>query len=265
MLSMMAALGVLVIACGDDDGGSEEDRASIEQTLIDLAGTGPDEVDFFLEHATDNFLEDFAGYTREECQKPENVEDCVGEPSEGAVVENLELDGDRAEADLSLSAGEEEFVLHVKLIKDDGVWKIDSAALPEVEIPGGVKAIDVTAVDYEFQFDADEITDGKFAFAFTNEGEEEHELAVAKVTDDFDLSGLSEWAAQAEDEEHTDEDLPAGVEAFVGETFAPPGGSANLVFEEDLGAGRYVMVCLFPDEDDTLHVDLGMHSEFTIE
>jgi predicted metalloprotease len=139
ILVLIAGLAVLLAAaaCGGDDDTNDtndsNDTEEVEQTIREMLATGPEDVDYFLEHSTDTFLEDFAGYTREECALPENVDDCVGEPSENPRIENIEVNENQAQADVTIVDGEDEFVLHLALVKQDGVWKIDTAESPEGE------------------------------------------------------------------------------------------------------------------------------------
>lgn len=258
-------LGVVALvaaaACGDDDGdgggGDAADRRAVEETIKEAGTLGPDDVDRFLEIVTDRFLEEFAETTPEECRQ--NPEDCIGDPAQEVQVLNVEIDGDRAEAEAAFYDQEgSEFRLRLGLLREDGVWKIDSFAAPRVEIPEGTTAVEVTATEYEFDFDADAIEDGNIAFVLKNEGEEDHELAVARVTEDFDIEDVLAGEGGGEGE------LPPGVEELMGSTFTQPGESANLVFDEELAPGRYVMVCFVQTDDGESHAALGMHSEFQV-
>jgi plastocyanin len=121
---------------------------------------------------------------------------------------------------------------------------------PESEIPFG--PFQVTAADdpYEpveadfdvevgdFYFEVpDGITAGPATFAFTNAGEQSHEISFSREGDDEEDG----W--------------------FV---LAPsPGGS--LWAEFDLKPGKYTAVCYFPDpKSGKPHVELGMKTTFTV-
>ena len=95
---------------------------------------------------------------------------------------------------------------------------------------------------------------------YENIGAQTHEIAVAKLNTDDTLDKFVAAVAGLED-------VPEGAE-FIG-VAAPiePGTSGNLVFTEPLSAGRYALVCFFPDtssEEETPHAFLGMVSEFTV-
>jgi len=271
-LSAITALA-LFAACGDDDddggddgGGSDEERATVEALIRDLAATDPvneDDVQFFLDHATDNFIEQ-AGYeSPEDCRA--NADDCIGEPTEGLVFNSIEVEGDTAAVDVTFSEGEDEFTIVINLVKDGDTWKLDGFEFGVEEIPEGVKAIEVTATEYEFEYDAGAIEDGNVAFTLKNEGAEEHELIIFKVRDDFDINVLLEGGGDEGEHEEDEEELPPGAESFTGFTLTGPGDSANLVPEGELEPGRYVMACFIENDAGEAHVALGMHSEFTIE
>ena len=78
---------------------------------------------------------------------------------------------------------------------------------------------------------------GCFSFAFTNAGEQSHEISFSREGDDEEEG------------------------AFV---LAPaPGGS--LWAEFDLKPGKYTAICYFPDpESQKPHVKLGMKTTFTV-
>ncbi len=122
----------------------------------------------------------------------------------------------------------------------------------------GVTPVEVDLDDFSFTYDTAAIAEAEqLAFRADNVGEQEHEISLARIPADADIDEL--LMSEAE---------PEGVE-FLGGATAEPGDSANLVFVEPLGPGRYVMVCFLPDtsegEDGQPHALLGMVSEFTIE
>ena len=126
------------MACGGESSSDDtptpdpkSDRQEVEEMIREFAATGPDEVDFFLAHSTDNFLEDFVGFTREECAAPENVESCVGVPADDVTVDVLDLGEEDARVDLTIIDDEGDLVLNLWLIKEDGSWKIDRAETPD--------------------------------------------------------------------------------------------------------------------------------------
>jgi hypothetical protein len=256
VLASLLTLLAVTAACGDDDddegGGDTDEVAEVEDTLRRVAEAGPEDIDFYLAHTTDN-AHAFFETTAEECEA--DPEACLGDPGTVESIEGTEVSGDTATSTVTLDFG----AFDTEMIREDDVWKLDGISPAAVAIPEGVTAVAVSGVEYAFEFDEADITDGNIAFEFSNDGEEEHELIVVKVNDEFDLDAILA-AGESEGEE-----LPPGVEEEVGFTFAAPGGNANLVPEGELTAGDYAMVCFIPTPDGEPHAAEGMHSEFSIE
>jgi len=258
----LALASLLAIACGGGGGGgSAEARQEVEDTVRTLAGYGAEDVDAFLAGVTDNVLENFFGFTREDCR--ENAQDCVGEPSETASFANTKVSGDTATTEGTFTFGGEEggeqtFLL--SLVREDGVWKLDELRSPPQEIPEGVKKIDLELNEFAFGFRAADITDGNFAFAAKNVGEQNHQVVISKVPADLDIQEL----LQSEFEE----EVEGGVQDIAFTLPFSPGEEQNVVFDQPLEPGRYAMFCFVPDKDDperTPHALKGMTAEFTIE
>ena len=120
-----------------------------------------------------------------------------------------------------------------------------------------LEAIDVTAVDYDYQGLPEEITAGRVSFAMTNEGAEDHEIAVFKanpgVTESFEeLSELPE------------EELMSKL-TFTGVTFGSPGSTSYAVL--DMDPGTYHLVCFVPvggGEEGPPHFTQGMRRTITV-
>jgi len=257
--ALVVALAGLAAACGGDGEGSEEDRAEVEQTIRDLAAYGAEDIDAFLEQVTDNVLDDFFGFSREECRQ--NAADCVGEPSEVTAIKDLKVSGDEAEAELTFTGEEEgesfDEKFRVLLIKEEGVWKLDGFAGANEEIPEGVDVVDLELNEFSFEFDTQKTRGGGFAFSIKNSGDQAHEVVLVKVPEDLDIEAALE-----------SEDQPEGVEDIASNGPFPPGDEGTLVFDEPLEPGRYVLLCFLPDSEDpegTQHANKGMWAEFTVE
>lgn len=254
----LTVLSAVALACGGGGEGSAEDREEVEQRAKELASYGAEDVDAFLERVTDNFLESFAGFTREECK--ENAQDCVGDPSESTSLANTKVSGDTATTEGTFSSGgeeggEEKFLL--SLVREDGAWKLDELRSAPQEIPEGVKEIDLELQEFAFGFNASEITDGNFAFVAKNVGEQNHQVGVLRVPADLDIKELIQSEEEVE-----------GVEDIAFTLPFPPGEEQNVVFDEPLEPGRYALLCFVPDSEDpegTPHAAKGMIAEFTIE
>jgi hypothetical protein len=127
----------------------------------------------------------------------------------------------------------------------------------------GWEQVDVTAVDYAFEGIPETVPAGAVSFEFANEGEEFHELQLARKND-----GVTE---SAEELLQLPEEEAMEKVTILGGTFAPPGESEYVV--NDLEAGDYIAVCFIPvgatpeNEEGTgpPHFTQGMVAEFTVE
>ena len=131
----------------------------------------------------------------------------------------------------------------------------------ESGVPAGTTLVHVDANEFAFGVDTSAIT-GIVAFEFSNVGKQHHELGLARIQADANIDDLLKLAAASPDGAP-----PEGVE-FIAGTDADPGDTTNIVLAEPLAPGRYIMVCLVPDETEgetgTPHALKGMVKEFTI-
>ena len=131
----------------------------------------------------------------------------------------------------------------------------------------GYDTIDVSAVEYAFENLPSTLPAGRTAFAFTNEGEEIHEMVLFRINDDV-TETIEELLALPEEE------ALAKVE-FVGVTFSAQGGTDTETIE--LTPGRYGAVCFIPvgtmdmtalqseeEPSGPPHFTAGMQAEFTV-
>lgn len=128
----------------------------------------------------------------------------------------------------------------------------------------GLASVDVTAVDFAFEADLDDLVAGQTMFLFTNQGAELHEMVLIRIND-----GTTETVEQLL--EMPEEEAETKT-TFVGVAFAPPGGK-NTMFA-DLDSGRYVILCFVPTGSTSFesaetaegppHFTHGMIKEFTV-
>ena len=124
---------------------------------------------------------------------------------------------------------------------------------------GGPTTVDVTLSEFVVEPDPVSVAAGDVTFAATNEGEEEHELVIAK-------SDLAPDALPTKDDGSVDEE-GEGVE-FVDEIEEfEPGGTEELTV--NLEAGKYVLFCNLVEEEESgeteSHYGEGMTIGFTVE
>lgn len=252
VIALAAALLLIAAACGGDDGGDDDaaaPSAAAEETtheshaefcdavvetetavLAASSGGDPGPVEELLE-------------TTEASVPPELEEQMtvVGD----AVREALEKQDDRPFGSEAFQRNEEEIDL----------WVADNC---------GFDVIDVAAVDYAFEGVPETIPAGTVTFAFSNEGQEVHEMLMVRYKDPSttieDLMKLSDKEAQKAID-------------FLGASFGPPG--ATDTESKELTPGKYALVCFVPvgstsekaarKADGPPHVARGMSAEFTVE
>jgi hypothetical protein len=126
----------------------------------------------------------------------------------------------------------------------------------------GYNKIAATAKDYEYSGLPSESPAGLTALTLTNEGEEFHEMVVARINDDVD---------ESVDEILEDQDLFEKSVVPQGVVLASPGTTATNFF--DLKSGRYIVLCFISEGSDAEHdfngdgpphFTKGMHEELTI-
>jgi hypothetical protein len=251
----LLALGLLLglaSACDNNGDGeaSAEEIAAVEEVINQVLGTGAGDAEFFFGHVTDNLIENVLFSTRDECEA--SAAECIGEPSPPTSVSATEIDGDTATSTVALDFG----TFQMGLVREDDVWMVDSLHASSDEVPEGTPGVDLGLDEFAFDFDeADIPADGNFAFHVTNNGDQVHEVVVLNIPAEGTLQEALEAAGE--------ETPPAGLKVFI-----EPGAEVDMAFESALTAGRYAMVCFFPDTDDpegTPHAEKGMIAEFTIE
>jgi hypothetical protein len=268
--SASLALAATMVACGSDDSGGEEtpaaagtstEETSTEETSADPAefctaaveveaafGMGPD-VDF--ETATPEemqaALEEFGGrveplLSRVEETAPEEIADEV--ETAASLAREATTTGDTAALD-----GPE--------------FQEADAAMDEYMLAEcGYEQLEATGVDYEYEGIPDTVGSGVVAVTFTNEGDEMHEIGIARINDDV-TQPIQEVLALPE------EQLFSSIE-LTGFAFAPAGESDTTFMRME--PGRYGAACFIPQgtTHDTEgsgppHFTLGMFAEFTVE
>jgi hypothetical protein len=126
--------------------------------------------------------------------------------------------------------------------------------------------VEVTATEYAFEGIPDEIDAGRVAVLLTNEGNEAHEIGLARKKDDVTES-FDELLEMDQEEAETKID-------FAGGAFAASSGDQGLAIA-DLEPGEYVAACFIPvgttmegddmqEGDGPPHFTEGMKAEFTV-
>lgn len=135
VLAAAVAATLVLAACGDDDGGGGEEDAAITET-IETSVTTTDPADC-LRLQTQAFLEQSNFSTGEEAVRDceEDVADTEDNP-DSVDVENIEVDGSSASADVSfVGGGFDGSTVSVDLVKEGEQWKLDRIAdVPDLNL-----------------------------------------------------------------------------------------------------------------------------------
>jgi uncharacterized cupredoxin-like copper-binding protein len=118
------------------------------------------------------------------------------------------------------------------------------------ELDPNATRIDVSATDYNFEFEAPPA--GPVSFVMTNDGAEPHYLGIGKLRPGVTV----EEGIYADDPNEV-------IEWSADSNVALPGQETVLTFE-NLEPGEYAMVCFIPSPDGQPHAHLGMAVEFSV-
>ncbi|MCC6315596.1 MAG: hypothetical protein IT337_16480 [Thermomicrobiales bacterium] len=137
---------------------------------------------------------------------------------------------------------------------NQSTWRVDrEQALPLIP-PADADLLSVTLQDYAIAIDPTTTSGPDVVLRGENLAAQDHEMLVLRFAAGFTTEDLLRAAGPA---------LPKQT-TYVGQATVPAGGRADLVLT-GLEPGRYTVVCLFPAEDGTPHLALGMATTFEVE
>jgi hypothetical protein len=278
---LAAALGLMLVACGDDDDGGESAETAAPATDAPATDAPATEApDTTGAGATDTTAGTGAAGTGDFCEDGPAVDQALApeEPDPAAVEEALAAAEASAPEEISDAVATAAGAVRAAFETGD----FDALESPEVgdalaEINGyyvsdcGFNALNVTAVDYAYQGMSESVPSGGAVLTMSNEGTELHEAVLFRINDDV-TEPVTDILSLPEEEAMTMVTEAGGTFAFPGET-----SSANL----DLEPGRYAMVCFIPvgltpeaaeeaeatgtEPEGPPHFTEGMVQEFTVE
>lgn len=246
--ALLAVIGLSLTACGDDSGGDDEassEAAGVTTTTAD------------------------AGLPAEVCDSVQALGAVFAETDGPPTPEFIEQTFLPAVDDVVVASADEDAVLEPAeelqaLVEEDGadvdvdqVFALYNGVVAPTHTDCGYEAVDVTAVNYEFQDVPESIPAGTVSFSLTNEGNEQHEMILFRRADG-ETRTVDELLALPEAE--AEEAL-----VFQSANVVEPGatGYAN----SELTPGGYVAVCFLPvggGEDGPPHFTEGMIAEFEV-
>ncbi|HEY7627370.1 MAG TPA: hypothetical protein VH761_09895, partial [Ilumatobacteraceae bacterium] len=241
LLFLIAVLAA-VPACGDDsksDDAEAVDVAAVEATLRaarDDLSTG--DVAGFMESWTDNGLQQVFHEAGEAFIANSGYyvgarQYVLGASSAPVVV------GDTATAVAPLFFRLLGVVREFTLIKVDGAWKIDSAAMTTTDVDN---AIDIAFGESSIGFDSSAITEDTAALQVRNPTTRRHELNVLTAPPELDIAAFFE---HPEDAPPVPEgmSMPEGFDFVGGVVDIEPGMTLTVLFSQSLPPARYAMFC----------------------
>jgi uncharacterized cupredoxin-like copper-binding protein len=266
---------LLAVACGGDDdeeaaapaatetaapSGDEADVEATAQAVAEAYNSG--DVEAFLAVVSDDFVANafgaFGVSTKDDFRQAAASGDfTVGDPPfEDFQTSNVKVSGGSATMDESHLEGRALLNERLSFVRVEDSWLLDDIDALKAEAPEGATEADLGLVEFAFNLTTLSFPAGDVTFQATNNGQQPHEMIVAKMPEGLSL----EEALQSEEE-------PPGVEDIA--FFAPiePGAEATWTVT-DLEPGRYAYVCFIPDANDpdgTPHALKGMAGEFTVE
>ena len=257
------ALAATVVACGSDDSGGDDTAAAATGASEESADPAE-----FCEASVDLEAAFSMGPGADETAPPEEQQAALAEF--GATVEPLLADVEETAPEQisgtvtsatgivreALSGGDPSTLQGPEFQQADD--EIDEYMLAEC----GYEQLEATGVDFEYEGLPDTVPGGVVAVTFSNEGEEVHEIGIARINDDVTMP-VEEVLAQPEEQVFS-------MIQLTGVTFAAPGQSETTFLRME--PGRYGAACFVPEgtTHDTEgsgppHFTLGMVAEFTVE
>jgi uncharacterized cupredoxin-like copper-binding protein len=263
------AAALAFAACGGDDDKSSATASpttsagttqlaeveDVAKKLLETDTASTSDVDFFLDHITGQGLKYFGYSSADDCRAV--AADCIGDPSQVSSLAQTQISGDNATTVADTDNGQ----ILVVLIRETGEWKLNGYALGQ-PLPPGVTPVEVSAVDYEFDWDKTKAVSGTTAFVLKNDGSQTHEILLASVEDDFDPQKVIDAFNAGTVDTST---LPPGVTDIAYFAASTPGQTADLVVDGGLQPGKYAFMCFLPDPEGRPHFLHGMFSQFTVQ
>ena len=244
-LSVFVVLGLLFMACGEDDTDEASDTTESEASGGDPAA--------FCDAAID--IETSLGAGRADVgEQLQTAEDNAPEEVSESVTSLVRL----LREVLAAENEEEGFAIFESPEFTQADDEIDQWMLDNCE---GVEKVEVTAVDYEFQGMPPSVPSGQVAFTLDNQGTEVHELVLFQINE-----GVTETVEQLL--QLPEEEVMTKITEFGG-SFAEPGDSGTFFL--NLESGRYGAVCFVPvgstpeageEVEGPPHTTEGMFAEF---
>ena len=256
----LLVLSMAVVGCGDDDddAATTTTEAAPDETTTTAGDGGENEELCAL--AEELFeQDDFPSAAQIEqytALAPPEIEDAVA--TAGTPI--IAADGDPAAFFVAIAEDDVEdaiFEIEEWETENCGIEHEPRYPAEANELDPEATRVDVTASEYTFEFEPQEIPAGPISFVMTNAGAEVHFLVFSRINE-----GHTMEEALAFEGDPDEAGITSPVEYDSG--LAAPGGADEEVVTNDLEAGDYAMLCFIPGPDGTPHVFSGMAVPFTV-
>ncbi|MGH9278393.1 MAG: hypothetical protein ACRD12_09865 [Acidimicrobiales bacterium] len=262
-MPLLVALVVLAACSGN---GNASSTASPEETVrrsieAENAGDAPT----FLALWTDDGLRSYDAGTRADIES--GAAPLGAEQSELRGFEGTRVMGGEATTTAVVAVGMGLYRMRFDLERTRGKWLISGwQFLGPAPPPEGTPVAAVRAVDYAYDADTAAMTSGSFGVAFTNAGQEAHEIAVVAIPPD---ATKAEAVLALRNVRGIDfAGMPPGYRALGHLAYGDPGQSGTYSLARTLDPGRYAIACFLlvttGARQGETHVAQGMLTEFRV-
>lgn len=132
-----------------------------------------------------------------------------------------------------------------------GLVVLTACTASQAEVPPPAPTVDLTMQDYRFEVPG-ELPPGRVVLDVANAGEENHDLTVVALPEDFPATFEEHFA--------TGQRRPLGTVVFLSPL--EPGETDILAL--DLAPGRYGLLCTLETPDGVAHSRLGMATQIRV-
>ncbi|SFF29122.1 hypothetical protein [Blastococcus tunisiensis] len=261
------ALAATMVACGSDDPDTETRAAGADASGTEASGTEADPAEFCSAAVAVEAAFGMGPDVEFETATPAEIEAALAEFA-GRVDPLLERVEETAPEEIAGDVGtaaalarEASSTGDIGALDGPEFQEADAAMDEYMLAECGYEQLEATGVDYEFEGIPDSIEAGTVAVTFHNEGEELHEIGLARIDDDVTMP-VEELLVLPEEQ-------AMSMVTFTGAAFAEPGSSDTTFLQ--LEPGRYAAVCFVPEGtthhqegEGPPHFTLGMVAEFTV-
>ncbi len=269
---LTAALCVALPGCAGGRDEAAEARAAQDAVRRSIDAENAGDVGAFLALWTEDGLRSYDAGSRSDL---ESGKARLGvDHTAVADFASTTVDGGEAEVIVDTRVELGLYRLRFDLVRQGGRWLLDGFRfLGPTPPPARAKVVAVKAVDYGYDVDRAALAGGDFALALTNDGNEQHEIAIvslppAATTAEAVLALLNVRGRDFSG-------MPAGYRPLGHLAFAAPGDSQVFTLAASLTPGRYALVCFLPvggvddlgnakDGKAESHVARGMLADFTV-